>query len=61
MDPSFLQLSRTVHQEKLQAAAKEQRFIKAAISGDKPRPIINRSAKWLVLLIILTTLIAIGF
>ena len=56
MDPSFLQLSRTVHQEKLQAAAKEQHFRNVATPGEETRIVTRRSIKWIVLLVMLAML-----
>jgi hypothetical protein len=43
MDPSFLQLSRIIHQEQVQAAANKQRFREAAIASPSLRECILSS------------------
>jgi hypothetical protein len=53
MDPSFSQLSRVVHEERLQAAAKERHFRNVGIPEDEPRIITRRSIKWVVILVML--------
>ena len=51
MDPSFSQLSRVVHQERLEAAEQYRRFNDASAPGEETILITKRSLKWVALLV----------
>jgi hypothetical protein len=56
MDPSFSQLSRVVHQERLEAAEKYRRFNDASAPGEEISLITKRSLKWVALLVMVAIL-----
>jgi hypothetical protein len=54
MDPSFSRLCQVIHEERLQAAAKERHFRNVGIPEEETELITPRSIKWVALLVILT-------
>ncbi len=56
MDPSFSKLSQVIHEEKLQAAARERHFRTAGIAEEKTNIITRRSIKWILFLVMLAIL-----